>query len=69
MLKFKVVSPYADVFLLDEFISKVEDGTFIEDDGYGNIMFSDTGESNVSFWRSYPNNIPKWATHVAWYNR
>lgn len=68
MLQSKKVSKYADVLTLEAFTLAVPYyGALSPEDGHGYFMSSEVDETNVGVWGC--KEIPKWATHVAWYNK
>ncbi len=72
---------YGDLMTIDEFKKAVEDGMFIDFDGYGNWATKTEYElpSNVKPSHFYKpvkvagHNLidlkPEWATHILWFNR
>lgn len=61
---------YGDHMTMEHFNANCDCGGFIDYDGYGNLAT----ETNCSDIEIYPSirktmNIPKWATHVVWYNK
>ena len=59
-----------DTYTLDEFISRVNGGAFIDDDGYG-YYATDNGKSDITV---YPSDIKENIyrndfTHIIWFNR
>ena len=64
------INPDDDVFTIEDFASCVDDGMFIDYDGFGylatNYRKSDILVKPSSFHKM---PMPKWATHVVWYNR
>jgi hypothetical protein len=68
-LKFKDIEIGDCCMKMEEWISDVKAGGYIDDDGWGNLATS-TKVSNRSFSPSdVGNEIPEWATHIVWYNR
>jgi hypothetical protein len=58
-----------DLFTIKEWKDAVRSGSFIDYDGFGDLA-TKTGVSNC---RIRPSQsyvvLPKWATHILWYNR
>lgn len=59
---------YGDLMSVDEFAQSVEDGSFIDYDGYGYWAVADK-MSDVVVRPSTVDDKPEWATHVIWFNR
>ena len=66
------VSSYGDLIPIDKFLESVDNGCFIDYDGYG-YWSTTTHQLND---KVYPSRVksgqtvpPQWATHVSWMNR
>jgi len=73
-LDFEALDEYADMMTVKEFEDAVKIGGFINGDGLGALAtatkLSNQRISPSSFTKLVEKNrLPKWATHVAWYNR
>lgn len=69
-LKFESLTDYGDLLTMEEFLSMVEVGGFIDYDGYGMYALEDK-QSNKKI---RPSDVKKGQllhgfTHVMWYNR
>lgn len=62
---------YGDLMTREKFISAVECGLFINDDGYGELSDGKFSSYLLCIWPSQVRNLdwPAWATHVIWFNR
>jgi hypothetical protein len=68
----------ADIILLETWLRQVHDGSFVDDDGHGAFAFHGGRSDSWKLCHAqvYPSDItklniqpPKWATHVAWFNK
>ncbi len=67
---FEDLPKYGDHMTIQEFRNCCKSGLFIDYDGFGYLATKDS-ESNIEI---RPSNlkklkIPKWTTHVMWYNK
>lgn len=71
--KFEPIPDYGDHMTWEHFAEAVEDGSFIDYDGYGDLATADQCSditvspsklAKGSNWKK-----PAWASHVVWYNR
>jgi hypothetical protein len=67
---FNPISEHGDFMTLKKWLSDVESGLFIDDDGWGCLATS-YEVSNINI---YPSQVkyfkfPEWATHIEWYNK
>jgi len=69
-ITFEELPEYGDHMTIEEFVQSCKVGLFIDYDGFGrfatkdkesSLMISPSGLKKIT--------IPKWATHVMWYNR
>jgi len=69
-IKFRPISKHGDFMTLKEWLSNVEDGGFIDYDGWGNLATS-SEVSNINIHPSQAEyfKFPEWATHIEWYNK
>lgn len=58
-----------DVYTVDEFKSRCEDGDFIDYDGFGHPVKDSKCDPSIIVQPSELEKIPADATHVVWYNR
>lgn len=64
--KLEKIPEYADLMTIDEWKSSVACGGFIPYDGDGHWATADKMDDSSDVWVG---EEPKWATHVAWFNR
>jgi hypothetical protein len=57
---------FGDLMTVEEFIETVKYGGFIPDDGDG-LWATKDKQSDISVWDT--KKVPKWATHVIWFNK
>lgn len=69
-LEFNKIPYYGDLITLKEFREHCKAGMFIDYDGFG-YLATQSGMSDMVIRPSYLGKIviPKWATHVVWFNR
>ena len=76
-IKIQTFDEYDDVIKIEDWIDAVDDGSFTDYDGYGNLTTPKFGTDKwiVSCQSIRPSDItrlkltlPKWATHSVWYN-
>lgn len=67
----KKLNDFADDYLMtvEEFKTAVEDGLFIDYDGFGYAVINDDVLDNKAIIPSKLYEIPKEATHIVWFNR
>lgn len=59
-----------DVYTVAEFLEHVENGSFIDYDGFGHPVKDRKADQSITIKPSSAKvNLPKDATHVIWYNR
>ena len=58
-----------DVYTVAEFIGHCENGSFIDDDGFGHAVLNYLVDESIDIYPSYLEDIPSDATHIVWYNR
>ena len=58
-----------DVYTTEEFISRCDQGMFIDLDGHGHPVKDNLADNSVFIKPSRYSQIPKDATHIVWYNR
>jgi hypothetical protein len=59
-----------DVYTVDEFLSRCDNGSFIDYDGYGHPVKDKFYDETIYVKSSNVlTTIPKDATHIVWYNR
>lgn len=64
------LSDYGDLMTVEDFLSAVEDGMFIDYDGSGCPVKDGMIDNDVLILPSLcPECIPPDATHIEWYNR
>lgn len=84
-IKFEPLSTYGDLMTIKEFKKNVNYGGFIDYDGYGKLSNGKLVANNFIVYPSQFKrgkvhygllfetgeliDIPKWATHVMWFNR
>ena len=63
-------NPYGDdVYTISEFKSHVEDGSFIDYDGFGYPVKDSLADKSIVIQPSTVDKIPADATHIVWYNK
>lgn len=72
-VEFRPIEEGSHVMTLDEFRKAAEIHAYIDYDGYGHLA-TETEVSNVETWpskflKTEEKDLPKWATHIVWYNR
>jgi len=69
-LKFESIPDYGDLMTMQVFINSVKIGAFTDYDGFGNLS-TETQMSNRQLSPSQlrTRKIPKWATHIVWFNK
>lgn len=60
---------FGHVMTVEEFRESVEDGGFIDYDGWGNPSNGTHMDPNLTIYPSEVDKIPPDATHIVWYNR
>jgi hypothetical protein len=58
-----------DVYTVEDFLSLVQTGMFIDDDGFGHPVQNELADVDIDVYPSDPLSIPLDATHIVWYNR
>jgi hypothetical protein len=72
--KFEPVEEDDDIYTVEDFLAYVKEGSFIDDDGFGDLSDGVNKLKGYSEW-VYPSSIEEslekhpWATHVVWYNK
>jgi len=69
-IKMELIPDYGDIFTIKQFLERVDDTSFIDYDGHGNLA-TKTEMSDIVI---YPSTIKKLKidkkfTHVIWFNR
>jgi hypothetical protein len=61
---------FGDLFILEDFLDCVKQGSFIDYDGYG-YSVSEAGDvlNETPIYPSQTHKIPKGTTHILWFNR
>ena len=69
-VEFERLPDYGDHMTIENFIQNCKVGMFIDYDGYGYLATKDRrSDIIISPSKIKKVGIPKWATHVLWYNR
>jgi hypothetical protein len=63
------VPDYADLMTVEKFKNACEDGMLIDYDGCGEPVVDGMVDDDITIIPSKLEEIPEWATHIAWYNR
>lgn len=58
-----------DVYTVEEFLSLVRAGSFIDYDGFGHPVKDGKADIDIEIKPSMPERIPEDATHIVWYNK
>jgi hypothetical protein len=60
---------YGDLMTVEEFENSVELGFLIDYDGYGYAVKDNLVDNSADIYPSEAELIPKWVTHIIWFNK